>query len=160
MIPLRHYSAELSNGGSEAKIEEVVAATTTAVQRGGRASGPVGTAQGLGLTLVVAAGRSLASFSWAARARRARAGRARRCGRRQEAGAGGGQKKAPDGPPVYHAFEPLVVNFESPASCVSCSSRWRSWRTIQGHCRRAGTLTPFLRNNLLLLIGSRDLKQL
>ena len=146
----------------EAKIEEVVAATTTAVQRGGRASGVLSVLlQGLGLTLVVAAGTLAGQFLYGL------LGHAERVPDVQEAADAGKKrvraevkKKAPDGPPVYHAFEPLVVNFEE-----SGELRFLQLTVeVMAHDPKAIAAvqanTPFLRNNLLLLIGSRDLKQL
>lgn len=146
----------------EAKIEEVVAATTTAVQRGGRASGVLSVLlQGLGLTLVVAAGTLAGQFLYGL------LGHAERVPAVHDAADAGKKpvqaevkKKAPDGPPVYHAFEPLVVNFEE-----SGELRFLQLTVeVMAHDPKAIAAvqanTPFLRNNLLLLIGSRDLKQL
>ena len=146
----------------EAKIEEVVAATTTAVQRGGRASGVLSVLlQGLGLTLVVAAGTLAGQFLYGL------LGHAERVPAVHDAADAGKKpvqaevkKKAPDGPPVYHAFEPLVVNFEE-----SGELRFLQLTVeVMAHDPKAIAAvqanTPFLRNNLLLLIGSRDLQQL
>jgi flagellar FliL protein len=70
------------------------------------------------------------------------------------------KKKAPEGPPVYHAFEPLVVNFEESGELrflqITVEVMARDPKAIAA----VQANTPFLRNNLLLLIGSRDLKQL
>ena len=145
-----------------AKIEEVVAATTPAVPRGGRASGVLSVLlQGLGLTLVVAAGTLAGQFLYGL------LGHAERVPAVHDAADAGKKpvqaevkKKAPDGPPVYHAFEPLVVNFEE-----SGELRFLQLTVeVMAHDPKAIAAvqanTPFLRNNLLLLIGSRDLKQL
>jgi flagellar FliL protein len=70
------------------------------------------------------------------------------------------KKKAPEEPPVYHAFEPLIVNFEESGELrflqVTVEVMARDPKAIAA----VQSNTPFLRNNLLLLIGSRDMKQL
>jgi flagellar FliL protein len=70
------------------------------------------------------------------------------------------KKKASEEPPVYHAFEPLIVNFEESGELrflqVTVEVMARDPKAIAA----VQSNTPFLRNNLLLLIGSRDMKQL
>jgi flagellar FliL protein len=144
----------------EAKVEEVVAAT--AVPRGGRASGILSVLlKGLGLTLVVAVGTLAGQFLYGL------LGHAERVPAAHDAADAGKQpvkaevkKKAPEGPPVYHAFEPLVVNFEESGELrflqITVEVMARDPKAIAA----VQANTPFLRNNLLLLIGSRDLKQL
>jgi flagellar FliL protein len=144
----------------EAKIEEAVAAS--AEQRGGRASGIVAMLlKGLGLTLVVAAGTLAGQVLYGL------LGHTERVPAAHGAADSGKEpvkaevkKKAPEGPPVYHAFEPLVVNFEE-----SGAPRYLQV-TVEVMARDPEAIAavqaniPLLRNNLLLLIGSRDMKQL
>lgn len=63
-------------------------------------------------------------------------------------------------PPVYHAFEPIIVNFEEEGQLrflqVTVEVMARDPKTIAA----VENATPVLRNDLLLLIGSRDMKQL
>jgi flagellar FliL protein len=146
----------------EAKIEEAVAATATAVQRGGRASGVLAVLlKGLGLTLVVAAGTLAGQFLYGL------LGHAERVPAVHDAADAGKEpakaevkKKAPEGPPVYHAFEPLIVNFGESGELrflqITVEVMARDPKAIAA----VQANTPFLRNNLLLLIGSRDLQQL
>jgi flagellar FliL protein len=146
----------------EAKIEEAVAVAATAVQRGGRASGILAVLlKGLGLTLVVAAGTLAGQFLYGL------LGHAERVPAVHDAADAGKEpakaevkKKAPEGPPVYHAFEPLVVNFQESGELrflqITVEVMARDPKAIAA----VQANTPFLRNNLLLLIGSRDLQQL
>jgi flagellar FliL protein len=150
----------------EAKIE--VAAPAAPLQRAGRASGLVSTLlQGLGLTLVVATGTLAGQFLYGL------LGHAGRVPAAPETAAAGKEpvqaevkkkaevkQKAPAEPPIYHAFEPLVVNFEESGELrflqVTVEVMAREPKVIAA----VQANTPFLRNNLLLLIGSREMKQL
>jgi flagellar FliL protein len=64
------------------------------------------------------------------------------------------------GPPLYHAFEPLIVNFTEDGQLrflqVTVEVMARDPKTIAA----VQANTPVLRNDLLLLVGSRDMKQL
>ena len=66
----------------------------------------------------------------------------------------------PAAPPVYHAFEPLIVNFEESGELrflqITVEVMARDPKTIAS----VETNTPVLRNDLLLLIGSSDMKEL
>lgn len=144
----------------EAKIEGAVEAT--AVQRSGRASGIVAVLlKGLGLTVVVALGTLAGQFLH---------GLLRHDDREPVATAAADagkapvkaevKKKEPEGPPVYHAFEPLIVNFEESGELrflqVTVEVMARDPKAIAA----VQANTPLLRNNLLLLIGSREMQQL
>lgn len=70
------------------------------------------------------------------------------------------EQAQPKAPPLYHAFEPLIVNFEEEGQLhflqVTVEIMAREEKTIAA----VQSNTPVLRNDLLLLIGSRDMKQL
>ncbi|MFO1406057.1 MAG: flagellar basal body-associated FliL family protein [Steroidobacteraceae bacterium] len=115
--------------------------------------------QGLGLTLVVAVGTLAGQFLYQLVGHAGPAG--------HEAPAGDG-KAAPESaapaepaaPPVYHAFEPLIVNFDENGELrflqVTVEVMARDPKTIAA----IEANTPVLRNDLLLLVGSSDMKAL
>ncbi|MGB7904751.1 MAG: flagellar basal body-associated FliL family protein [Steroidobacteraceae bacterium] len=144
----------------EPKIED--AAEPTAVKRSGRASGIVSVLlKGLGLTVVVAIGTVAGQFLYGLLGHHEREPAAEEVADAVKAPAKAEvKKKAPEGPPVYHAFEPLVVNFEESGEPrylqVTVEVMARDPKAIAA----VQANTPLLRNNLLLLIGSRDMKQL
>lgn len=144
----------------EATIEDAAAAT--AVQRGGRASGIVSVLlRGLGLTVVVAVGTLAGQFLYGLLGHHDREPAAHDAADTgKEPAKAEVKKKAPEGPPVYHAFEPLIVNFEESGELrflqVTVEVMARDPKAIAA----VQANTPLLRNNLLLLIGSRDMKQL
>jgi flagellar protein FliL len=148
----------------EEKIEGAV--EPTAVQRSGRASGIVAVLlKGLGLTVVVALGTLAGQFLHGLLGHEDRepvataaadAGKAPvKAEAKKEV-----KKKEPEGPPVYHAFEPLIVNFEESGELrflqVTVEVMARDPKAIAA----VQANTPLLRNNLLLLIGSRQMQQL
>ena len=144
----------------EAKVAE--AAEVTAAPPAGRASGIVpALLKGLGLTVVVAAGTLSGQWLYGLLGHAERAPVAHEAADAGKAPAPAAvKKKAPEGPPVYHAFEPLVVNFEEAGELrflqVTVEIMARDPKAIAA----VQANTPLLRNNLLLLIGSRDMKQL
>lgn len=148
----------------EAKIEGAVEAT--AVPRSGRASGIVAALlKGLGLTVVVALGTLAGQFIYGLLGHQDRGPAAHEAADADKKPVkaevkAAVKKKAPDGPPVYHAFEPLIVNFEESGELrflqVTVEVMARDPKAIAA----VQANTPLLRNNLLLLIGSRDMQQL
>ena len=144
----------------EAKIEDAAAAALP--PRGGRASGIVSAlVNGLGLTVVVTVGTVAGQFLYGLLGHPEREPAAHEAAdTAKEPVKAEVKKKAPEGPPVYHAFEPLVVNFEESGELrflqVTVEVMARDPKAIAA----VQANTPLLRNNLLLLIGSRDMKQL
>jgi flagellar FliL protein len=146
----------------EAKMED--AAEAAAVPRGGRASGIVSVLlKGLGLTVVVAVGTLAGQFFYGLLGHHDREPPAHDAADKAKEPAKAEvkvKKKAPEGPPIYLAFEPLIVNFEESGELrflqVTVEVMARDPHAIAA----VQANTPLLRNNLLLLIGSRDMKQL
>ena len=126
-----------------------------------RGKGPLAiVAQGIGLTLVVAAG-TLAG-QWLYQLVGHAPAQAHAAAPAAEAGAAQPDKapEVPKAPPVYHAFEPLVVNFDENGELrflqVTVEVMARDPKTIAA----VEANTPVLRNDLLLLVGSSDMKAL
>lgn len=135
-------------------------AATAAPRRG---SGVVAAlAKGLGLTVVVTVGTFAGQFlnslvGGHGGGHDAAAPAAREAGTAPKEEAKAEEAKAP---PLYQAFEPLIVNFEEQGQLhflqVTVEVMARDPKTIAA----VQANTPVLRNDLLLLIGSRDMKQL
>ena len=144
----------MAESASEAVAPE---GTATAVRKGASALG--GLARGVGLTLAVMIGTLGGQFIYGligGAGHKAATPPPRESHGATEAPAA----EAPTAPPVYHAFEPLIVNFEEDGQLrflqVTVEVMARDPKTIAA----VGANTPVLRNDLLLLIGSRDMKQL
>jgi flagellar FliL protein len=145
----------------EAKVE--VAVEAAAPPRASRVSGMVAVMlKGLGLTVVIAAGTLAGQLLHGLLARAPVAPVAADAGKEpvKAAAKTAAKKKASEEPPVYHAFEPLIVNFEESGELrflqITVEVMARDPKAIAA----VQSNTPILRNNLLLLIGSRDMKQL
>ena len=126
-----------------------------------RGKGPLAlVAQGIGLTLVVTVG-TLAG-QWLYQLVSHAPAQVHAAAPAAEGGAQQSEKEpeVPKAPPVYHAFEPLVVNFDENGELrflqVTVEVMARDPKTIAA----VEANTPVLRNDLLLLVGSSDMKAL
>ena len=126
-----------------------------------RGKGPLAlVAQGIGLTLVVAVGTLAGQWLYQLVGHAPAPVHAAAAAAEGDTAQRAKEPEVPKAPPVYHAFEPLVVNFDENGELrflqVTVEVMARDPKTIAA----VEANTPVLRNDLLLLVGSSDMKAL